>query len=711
MDLREKSLLSLIGALIFILIGIIVFSSTILLGNYGILESNHVSDDLNLILNNVNNEISNLNAIVTDWGPWDDTHAFIKGQKSDFINANLQKETYASLRLNFVVITDTNGTIVYGEGYDTKNNEMTQLPDGLLRELANADSPLRNTTPTNKVSGFLNFQKGPVIITAHPVLHTDFSGPSAGMVIMGRYLDYAEMSRLAMLTVPSLSITPLESSALSAGDREQLLKDKEAPVHVHPINEITIEGYMVLKDIYGNDALLLRVELPRDIYLQGKNTVLSFILIQLVSGLVMGLLIIYIIDTGVLSRISTISTDFKDIANRGNLSARISVTGKDEIARLAEISNQMLETIETTQKALQVNETRLHSIIDGSPVMQFVIGRDHRILLWNKALEEYSGIQAKDVVGTNQQWRAFYPAQRPCLADLLVDEAIEKIHHWYHGKYAKSRFVEGAYEATDFFSGRGTAGKWLYFTAAPFRDAEGTIIGAVETLEDITERKKAEDAIKASNIKLKLLSSIIRHDILNQLTALRVQMELSKMQTTDPVQLDAIKKEESMVETIYQQIEFTRDYQEMGIQVPQWQDIHKTIMKATSTLTMGAVTVSAQLDNLEIYADALLERVFFNLVENALSHGEKLTKITFSYTESDDGLTLVCEDDGCGIPYKEKGNIFNRKFFKHTGFGMFLSREILSITELSIRETGEPGKGARFEITVPAGAYRFSGSA
>jgi sensor domain CHASE-containing protein/signal transduction histidine kinase len=709
MDLREKTLLSLVGAFMIILIGVIIFSSTILLGSYENLEASHVSDTLDLTLNTVNNEIASLNAIVIDWGPWDDTYAFVKGQKSDFITVNLVEETYTNLHLNFVIITNTNGTIVYGKGFDATTREMTPLSAGFVRELANADSPLANTILNKKVSGFLNLPEGPVIITTHPVLHSDFSGPPAGMVIMGRDLNDEEISRLAGLTLPSLSITPLVSSSLPLDESVLLLRDATSPVRVHFVNDKTVEGYRVIQDIYGNDALLLKVAMPRDIYQQGRNTIFAFILIQLASGLVIGLLIISIMDRGVLSRISSISTDFGKIAQRGDVSARIPVMGNDELSRFAEVSNRMLETIETTQKALQENDARLHSIFNGSPVMQFVIDKDHRIILWNRSLEEYSGISAKDVVGTDQQWRPFYPSKRPCLADLLVDGAIEKIPQWYQGKFRQSQFVEDAYEATDFFPGKGTAEKWLYFTAAPVRDIRGTIIGAVETLEDITERKKAEEAIKAANIKLNLLSSIIRHDILNQLTALRVQLELGKLQTTDPVQLEAIKKEEAAVDIISQQIEFTRDYQEMGIHVPQWQDVHRTILQAISQIHMEGITLNAELGTLEIYADALLERVFYNLFENSIRHGKGLTKITISCREFGRGCVVLYEDNGGGIPHSQKENIFNRKFFKNTGFGMFLSREILSITGLTIQETGEPGKGVRFEILVPAGAYRFSG--
>lgn len=359
------------------------------------------------------------------------------------------------------------------------------------------------------------------------------------------------------------------------------------------------------------------------------------------------------------------------------------------------------------EQALMESEVRLNSIINGTPILQFVIDKNHRVISWNKAIEEYSGVKTADVLNTTDQWKAFYSEPRPCLADLLVDEAIDKLPEWYDGKFCISRLVEGAYEATDFYPRMGISGKWLFFTAAPIRDAMGTIIGAVETLEDITERRLAEDALNQAFRKLNLLSSITRHDVLNQLTALYSYLELTKMDTTDAGLQNYITKAEAIVETINHQIEFTRDYQELGIKSPQWQAVNRTITQVISTINPGTIAISVHLKNVEIFADPLLERVFFNLIENAIRYGEKITRITFSSRESDPDLYLIIEDDGIGIPEKEKENIFTRAYFKHSGFGLFLSREILTITGLTIRETGEFGKGARFEIRVPKGSYRF----
>ncbi len=154
------------------------------------------------------------------------------------------------------------------------------------------------------------------------------------------------------------------------------------------------------------------------------------------------------------------------------------------------------------EEKFRESQQRLNSIIDASPIPAFVIGVDHKIIHWNKALEELTKIKAQAVIGTSQQWRAFYGKERPCMADLLVSREKEKIAKWYTGKYAKSRLLEEAYEAIDFFPDLGRQGKWLRFTAAVIRDTAGEMIGAIETLEDITRRKKAKEALLAAHREL-----------------------------------------------------------------------------------------------------------------------------------------------------------------------------------------------------------------
>ena len=184
-------------------------------------------------------------------------------------------------------------------------------------------------------------------------------------------------------------------------------------------------------------------------------------------------------------------------------------------AALRDSKGSMIGVIETLEDitdrrriedAIKESEQRLRAVIEGSPIPTFVIDQDHKLLYWNKALEEMSEIKASDIIGTNQQWRAFYDKERPCMADLLVDSLFEEIPRWYVGKYHKLKLIEDAYEAIDFFPALGSGGKWLRFTAAALRNSKGIVFGAIETLEDITARKLAEEALKESEMRYMELS-------------------------------------------------------------------------------------------------------------------------------------------------------------------------------------------------------------
>ncbi|MDD1685875.1 PAS domain S-box protein [Methanoregula sp.] len=228
-------------------------------------------------------------------------------------------------------------------------------------------------------------------------------------------------------------------------------------------------------------------------------------------------------------------------------------------------------------------------------------------------------------------------------------------------------------------------------------------------IRDITARKSAEEALLQVNRKLTMLNSITRHDILNQLMGLQTYLELSKEGVTDPVILTYIEKEEQAAKAIQWQIEFARNYQDIGAQAPKWQIVSGIISSAIRQLNPPGTDINVNVSDVELFADPLIEKVFYNLMENSLRHGERVTRMDFSSRESENGLVLTFCDNGVGISDADKTRLFQKGFGKHTGLGLFLSREILAITEITITENGEPGRGARFEITVPIGAWRHAG--
>jgi PAS domain S-box-containing protein len=249
----------------------------------------------------------------------------------------------------------------------------------------------------------------------------------------------------------------------------------------------------------------------------------------------------------------------------------------------------------------------------------------------------------------------------------------------------------------------------LETTGVPVYDTGGAFIGYRGIDLDITEHKRADDAVKKANKQLILLNSITRHDILNQLNSFTGYLAMMKKIQMDGNLSDLLRKEEAIAETIRRMITFTRDYQNIGVKPPEWQNISELLRNVLTITEKGSIAFTLDIDGLEVYADQLIEKVFFNLMENSVRHGESVSTITIRAAMRDRDLILVYEDNGVGIPAEEKETIFDRGHGKNTGYGLFLAREILAITGLSLSETGIPGKGVRFEILVPAGSFRFGG--
>jgi PAS domain S-box-containing protein len=226
------------------------------------------------------------------------------------------------------------------------------------------------------------------------------------------------------------------------------------------------------------------------------------------------------------------------------------------------------------------------------------------------------------------------------------------------------------------------------------------------SLRDITERKKAENALRSANRQLTLLTGITRHDILNKVSVILGFLKIAEQKTSDPAMGSYLKRIEGATAAIKSQIEFTRVYQDLGTVEPQWLALDSVMPRAQLP---PAITLNADGKDIRVFADPMLEKVFSNLLDNSIRHGLRVNEIRVSSRREGEDLVVVWEDNGVGIPEDEKERIFERGFGKNTGLGMFLAREILSLTGITIRENGEPGKGARFEIVVPKGAYRVSG--
>jgi signal transduction histidine kinase len=205
-----------------------------------------------------------------------------------------------------------------------------------------------------------------------------------------------------------------------------------------------------------------------------------------------------------------------------------------------------------------------------------------------------------------------------------------------------------------------------------------------------------------------MLTEITRHDIRNKLTVLGGYLELLRDPPPKAQYSMYLSKLKQTVMMISENIEFTQLYENLGIASPLWQNVHDVFFSTCAQIDIKKIRVQSDLNGLEIYADPLLERVFFNMVENSLLYGSGVSVIRLTCRETSDGIILSIEDNGVGIPPQDKKKIFTKGFGKNSGLGLFLAQEILSITGITLQETGEFHRGARFEFFVPLGKFRFS---
>ena len=247
---------------------------------------------------------------------------------------------------------------------------------------------------------------------------------------------------------------------------------------------------------------------------------------------------------------------------------------------------------------------------------------------------------------------------------------------------------------------------WLYDRSKPVIDNYGRAKLLIGTLQDITERKHIESNIQLSNRKLNLLGAVTRHDVLNMLTVLMGNIELANTIASDERTKKYLTRSKEAALVIQKQMEYTRSYESLGAKGSDWINVSKVLRYNMPHLNLNGTRVNMEIGDLELFADAMLDKALSNLMENAVRHGEKVKNIRISCEEDGCDLRLYVEDDGVGIIDAEKEMIFRRGYGKHTGLGLNLTREILGITGMTIKEIGLPGEGARFEICVPSGKFR-----
>jgi len=353
------------------------------------------------------------------------------------------------------------------------------------------------------------------------------------------------------------------------------------------------------------------------------------------------------------------------------------------------------DELKRTEQALRSAKTHLEVIYEGSPDLIFVHASDGRIIDINENVLRAFGITREEALSADPDTMSG--------RDYGPDRAMGHIREAFDTGKADFEWVSMRENGEEF----PVEVRLRRIESVNERgETEPRVLAIVR---DISETHMAQKALEQARKKLGLLNTVIFQDIQSTIFALSAYLQLANNNRDEAKVKSYAEKEAFLIHKIVSSLSFARNYQDMGIHPPRWQGVNQVFLYAISHLDSLKVTRDIRVNHLEIFADPLLEKAFFNISENTFLHGQGATGISLHYEEADNGLLIVYSDNGIGIAADEKQKIFERGYGKNTGLGLFLTREILSITGITIQETGEEGKGVRFEMFVPKGTYRIAG--
>lgn len=680
MNLRNRSLLSL-GLTFFVFFIIIAaVSLSVTLSGLDRIEHQDMSTSMNQTLSALNAEAASLLITTHDWAWWDDMADFTLDGNTGFLEHNANPAAMTTLRVHLFMIMDDDGNLLYDRILSQDFGTDTPVPEDLVRIIRENPRLTRFNEDDQGVSGTFLAPHGPMVIAASPVLRSDLSGPVSGTVLMGRYLEPDPHRRITDMTGYDITldwqdkegpwtIPPAAQAQLESGETLVLMAD----------NESLITGYRMVPDITGMD-FFLGVSMERQLYRTGLANIYTYIALLALWAVITGVIVVIVMDRTVLQRMDRLTDHVRSLSdNRGEVPAPV-LSGNDELAELE-------KTIITSRTDLLIREQQLRVFVNAMPGPAALFSRDGTILLANPAFAEYLGKTPGEITGAD--FRSCIPG-----------EEIRKYDRFVREVFRKKEVVHFENEST---------GRTYLMSYSPVLDKEGEVIQIGLIAFDISERKRLENALQKVTKKISLLNTVIFTDIQNKVFVQMGYLELVRQTTEDPRVKTYLEKEEAVVKEIQSSLSFARQFNDMGMNPPRWQNVQDVMLFAVSHLDLGSLRRDFSVEGVEIYADSLLERVFVTLIENTILYAKGATMIRAGYIISGDDAVIFIEDDGPGIAEDKKEEIFKKGIGAGGSTSLFLSREILSIISISLRETGVEGKGARFEIRVPKGSYRIAG--
>lgn len=471
MTLRRKTLAIIGLVLVFPIVILYIASQTILLASYEQLEQQNMTRNVQRAINTLNNILGSLSTNTSDYAFWDESYRFIQDGNEDYITSNLNDPAFVNLGLNLMVFANAENEVVFKKAVDLETGERIAFPTELERYLT-PDSPLfQHVDDDSNITGIVLLDDGPLLLASSRILTSERQGPSAGSLIFGQFLNAAKLADIAEALQLPITLAYLNADQLTEDFRlaaESLGANN--PIVVRALGADRIAGYTQINDLTGTPILLLRVDQPREIYAQGQATISLFMLLLVSGAVVFSGVVLLLLERAVLSRLERLSADVTNISASGNITARVSAAGTDELARLGQDINTMLERLETTQATLHESNQRLRAILSNAPILLWAVDNTgHLILMEGKDLARL-GLESGNIIG----------------------KSIFDLYQYESQFLGEVRRALAGESFSSVVSIRGFTFD-AYYTAV--RDAEGSVLNVIGVATNITERVMAEEAL------------------------------------------------------------------------------------------------------------------------------------------------------------------------------------------------------------------------
>lgn len=363
MNLRKK-IITIIGFTFFFLILLLfIISKSILERNFLKLENDYTAKNVTQALSALDKDVDNLDTSLVDWSSWDDTYTFIDDKNTDYIKSNIVEDVLDQMNINTLIFINRNKEIVLSKNTDFEKQKVAEITSDLEATILSND--FYNKAIDNGLKGILITSKGPMLIAARPILHSDNSGVPKGLLIMGRYLNKKEITELTNTTGLTLDFQMLQDNNMpqDIGKAYDQL-EQGTDIYMKEIDSNHIAGYSLIKDINSKPVIIVKVNALRNIYKQGISTIKFFTIFLCGIAIIIAIAIILLLEKLVLSPLRILTKSVSNISESHDLSIRIPVYGKDELGILASHTNEMLSELEISNDKLLDSEANYKKLFE-----------------------------------------------------------------------------------------------------------------------------------------------------------------------------------------------------------------------------------------------------------------------------------------------------------------------------------------------------------